>query len=196
MASKLNSRYSGSFSVRNCRERYTLLADKLKKKNGEEIRASGIAPEYDELDNLLQDLYDIEKGAKENQEQQKVNEKEAKEKAEGMRKRMLESMGETTVREKVKRKATSNNQMIVNYLEKRKTDELAIREREVQVRERELALREREIDVRERDMVLREQEMAMRGHESANSHQLLSTLTELVIVQKDLVEKLSKASTL
>ena len=196
IAAKLRDHFAANFSVRSCRERYNLLAEKFKRKNAEELRASGIAPDYDELDNLLQDLSDIEKGARENNAQQKENEKEAKEKAQGMRKRMLESMGETQEREKVTKKTRSNNQCIIDYLEKRKCDELAIRERELEVREKEVGLREREIGLRERDIELREREIVLREQESGSSRKLFSSLEELMTVQKDLNGKLSKASPL
>jgi len=127
-------------SSRACRKRYTLIMNKFKQKNNSEKKASGIECDYDELDNLLQDLYDLERDSNELQNAEKLKQRETeranREKAEMMRKRCLETMGETETREeqpKKKRrtsKPSNNKEDVLNYLEKKRTEEKELRERE------------------------------------------------------------------
>jgi hypothetical protein len=88
---------------RSCRERYAILISKFKKKNNAEIKATGIECDYNELDNLLQDLTDMENDATDtlDLESRKLKETEEskREIALTMRKRAMESQGETNVRE-------------------------------------------------------------------------------------------------
>ena len=179
ISSKLKNRFLTNFSVRSCRDRYNLLAEKCKKRNAEGLRESGIAPAYSELDNLLQNLFDIEKAAKDNKIKISENGQNTNEKTIRTRKRISESIGETQEREKGKKETRSNNHI---YLEKWKSHELVIREKEVEIREREAELREKEIGLRERENELREQELASSG-------KIVSSLQEMVTLQKEFTKK-------
>ena len=46
---------------RGVQDRYRLLSGRFKRKNNAERRASGINPDFSELDSLLQDVIDLER---------------------------------------------------------------------------------------------------------------------------------------
>ncbi|CAH3157413.1 unnamed protein product [Pocillopora meandrina] len=75
-----------------------LLQTRYKEKEREETRASGISPEQDELDVLLEEITEREKAAEENRED--VNRKKENDKvtAEEMRKQAMERMSQTKKR--------------------------------------------------------------------------------------------------
>ena len=87
---------------RSVRDRYDLLTKKFQVRLNREERASGISDDNSELDNLLAEILEKEKAAKEkldNDDEDKkkslANEKAA---AEDMRKRALERVGQTSKR--------------------------------------------------------------------------------------------------
>lgn len=87
---------------RSVREHVMKMVEKLKKKNKEEERASGICPEQSELDILLEEIADrmetsMEIVEEENERKIKKLEKE-KEQAEDIRLKAMESLGETKKR--------------------------------------------------------------------------------------------------
>ena len=85
-------------SQRAVRERFSLLQTRYKEKEREETQASGISPEQDELDALLEEITEREKAAEENRED--VNRKKENDKvtAEEMRKTAMEMMSQTKKR--------------------------------------------------------------------------------------------------
>ena len=107
IAESLNQIKSPSFKVnqRSVRERYQLLETKFKERMSEENRASGINlnPQLAEIDMALQDI--TERFDEANREHKQLSgEKKRKieeaQKAEEMRKRSMESMGESQKRKK------------------------------------------------------------------------------------------------
>ena len=103
-SSHLNATSHPKFRVtpQSVRDRYNLLTKKFQVRLNREERASGISDDNSELDNLLEEILEKEKEAKEkldNDDEDKkkslANEKAA---AEDMRKRALERVGQTSKR--------------------------------------------------------------------------------------------------
>ena len=61
--------------------------ERFRRKNNEEKKASGINPEYSELDNLLQDAYDLERDSTDILQEEQQKRKQDTERAENIRKR-------------------------------------------------------------------------------------------------------------
>ena len=83
---------------RSVRDRYDLLTKKFQVRLNREERARGISDDNSELDNLLEEILEKEKAAKEkldNDDESLANEKAA---AEDMRKHALERVGQTAKR--------------------------------------------------------------------------------------------------
>ena len=122
-----------------------------------EERASGTSDDNSELDNLLEEILEKEKAAKEkldNDDESLANEKAA---AEDMRKHALERVGQTAKRkskeegpeaEKSKsRKSRKSTGEAVEYLKERASKEIQLREQELEMRKKEqdsISQRERE----------------------------------------------------
>ena len=98
-------KFKQNLSQSAVRERFSLLQARYKEKEREEIRASGISPEQDELDVLLEEITEREKAAEENRED--VNRKKENDKvtAKEMQKQAMERMGQTK-----KRKTQEDNE--------------------------------------------------------------------------------------
>ena len=100
ISSHLNATSHPKFRVtpRSVRDRYNLLTKKFQVRLNREERASGISDDNSELDNLLEEILEKEKAAKEkldNDDECLANEKAA---AEDMRKHALERVGQTAKR--------------------------------------------------------------------------------------------------
>lgn len=130
--------FKKNLKQRAVRERFALLQTKYKDKENEEIRASGISPEQDELDVLLEEITEREKDAKESKEN--VDEKKAKDKAtaDEMRKKAMERMGQTK-----KRKSQEEDEGGIKERRKRRTGSDAVEFLKEKC-EKEMALRERD----------------------------------------------------
>ena len=154
-SSHLNATSHPKFRVtpRSVRDRYNLLTKKFQVRLNREERASGISDDNSELDNLLEEILEKEKEAKEkldNDDEDKkkslANEKAA---AEDMRKRALERVGQTSKRkgqeegpeaEKSKsRKSRKSTGEAVEYLKERASKEIQLREQELEMRKKEQA---------------------------------------------------------
>ena len=139
----------------------TFSEEKFQVRLNREERASGTSDDNSELDNLLEEILEKEKAAKEkldNDDEDKkkslANEKAA---AEDMRKRALERVGQTAKRkgkeegpeaEKSKsRKSRKSTGEAVEYLKERASKEIQLREQELEMRKKEqdsISQRERE----------------------------------------------------
>ena len=137
--------FKKNLKQRAVRERFALLQTKYKDKENEEIRASGISPEQDELDVLLEEITEREKDAKESKEN--VDEKEAKDKAtaDEMRKKAMERMGQTK-----KRKSQEEDEGGIKERRKRRTGSDAVEFLKEKC-EKEMALREMEIEINKKE---------------------------------------------
>ena len=86
-------------STRFIRECYTLLQSKFSKRMRFEESASGINPDYSEIDMLMQDVIDFETSQNDinlhNKENQKKNDVKKQKQAENMRLKYMENFGET-----------------------------------------------------------------------------------------------------
>ena len=91
-------RFKADLDQRAVRDRYNLLANKLRRKLKDEEKASGIETGMTELEAALEDLIEREDQSdaqhKENQEQN-IKKREDREVAEDMRAKSLERLGET-----------------------------------------------------------------------------------------------------
>ena len=137
----LNTTMYFKVTQRSVRDRYNLLVENYKKKEREEARASGIDAEETELDQSVADAIERFREADENH-QQESEEKKGKieadtKKAIEMRKRSLETFGETKERngEEVKcKRARNSGSETIQYLREKSENELKLREEELQQR--------------------------------------------------------------
>ena len=147
IAARLNSLSHPKFLVnkRSLRDRLNLLMAKFKAKNREEERASGISPDLLEIDTLLEELCEKEEGAKNKPSigDKRKNDLREKAKAEEMRLKAMETMGQTKKRDeksdgvnptKKRRKSTGD---AIGYLEKKAEQEMALRREEIEMRKQE-----------------------------------------------------------
>ena len=149
IATRLNNLTQCKFNVnkRSLRDRLNLLMSKFKAKNREEERASGISPEIQEIDTLLEELCEKEEEAKNKPSTGNKTQSLQKEKAtaEEMRFKAMETMGETQKRmektngvvpPKKSRKSTGD---AIGYLQKKTEEEMALKREEIEIRKQEEA---------------------------------------------------------
>ena len=138
-------KFKQNLSQRAVRERFSLLQARYKEKEMEEIRASGISAEQDEVDVLLDEITEREKAAEENRED--VNRKKENDKvtAEEMRKQAMERMSQTKKRKsqednggdmKDRRKRRSGSDAVV-FLKEKCEREMALCEKEIEMKKNE-----------------------------------------------------------
>ena len=152
ISSHLNATSYPKFRVtpRSVRDRYNLLTKKFQVRLNKEERASGISDDNSELDNLLEEILEKEKAAKEKLENDGEDKKKSlaneKAAAEDMQKRALERVGQTAKRkgkeegleaEKSKRKSRKSTGEAVEYLKERASKEIQLREQELEMRKKE-----------------------------------------------------------
>ena len=85
-------KFKQNLSQRAVRERFALLQAKYKEKGREELGASGISPEQDDLDVLLEEITEREKVAEESKENVDRKKEQDKATAQNMRKQAMERM--------------------------------------------------------------------------------------------------------
>ena len=133
--------------LRFVREHFDGLFSDFKIKQNMQIKGSGMNdPTPTELDDLLQNLWDIEKDAKHEKEASQAKDEKAKLK----RKTLSETIGETKSREEVPKKPrqersdkrVENRESVLDFVSKKSEIDIGLRERELAIKERELALRE------------------------------------------------------
>lgn len=157
IAERLNSLSHPKFIVnkRSLRDKFNLLMAKFKDKNREEERASGISPELQETDTLLEEL--SEKEAKNipsiGDKKQSVQQKKSK--AEEMRLKAIETMGQ-----RKKRVEKSNEVDSTKKGRKSSSDAIEFLQKKV---EQELALCREEIEMRKQEEMRGSQETAITG---------------------------------
>lgn len=133
---------------RAVRDRYQLLSKKFKNKMAEEERASGISPEMTETDKLLEQIVEqfeeSERDAGEQSEKNDQNKENERKKAEEMRNRSMEKLGETQKRkataedgqQTTPRKRSSGSETLV-YLREKVEREFELRQEELEVKKKE-----------------------------------------------------------
>nr|XP_058972429.1 putative uncharacterized protein DDB_G0274435 [Pocillopora verrucosa] len=133
---------------RAVRDRYQLLSKKFKNKMAEEERAGGISPEMTETDKLLEQIVEqfeeSERDAGEQSEKNDQNKENERKKAEEMRNRSMEKLGETQKRKETAedgqqttpRKRSSGSETLV-YLREKAEREFELRQEELEVKKKE-----------------------------------------------------------
>ena len=146
LAEKLNANSCPKFRVtaRSVRDRYNFLTKKMSAKLKSEEKASDIQVETSELDDLLEEILEKKKAAKEKLESDNQNHKAA---ADDMRKQALERMGQTAKRKKegddsgvpknLKKKSRRSTTDAVKYLKERADKKIVLKEQELDLRKKE-----------------------------------------------------------
>ena len=134
---------------RAVRERYALLADKLRRKLKEEKKASGIDTDMTETESALEELIEKEDAAEEDAEAATAGKKRNKEAekvtAEEMRKRAMERMGGKGDGEKPKKKRSNGSDTLL-YLREKNESMQELRKDEFNLKKKELELQEKKHD--------------------------------------------------
>jgi hypothetical protein len=130
----------------------------------EEEKASGINPEFTELEEALEDIIERtqevqEELAAENDKRGKIAEKE-RETAEDVRTRSVERLGETKARENAK-KTNKSRSSSLEYFKEKPDKELDLKREEMELKKREMAMKEKES---ERVWEIKEQEIKIGTH--------------------------------
>jgi hypothetical protein len=170
----LNSRADIVFNlkdIRAVRDRYNLLARKYKKREREEINASGIGTdEPSELDDAIEEAVALFESQEEEREKEKSAKDEDRSQAEDARLVALE-----TARETAKRKAPSGNDSfrakktaIVEFLRDKANQEIEYRNKELEHKTKELEVRKQELEIRNKELEAQTQQ----------NQNLLNTLLE------------------
>ncbi|CAB4021200.1 Hypothetical predicted protein [Paramuricea clavata] len=169
----LNSRADIVFKlkdIRAVRDRYNLLAKKYKKKEREEINASGIGTdEPSELENAIEEAVVLFESQEEDREKEKTAKDEDRSQAEDVRLVALE-----TARETAKRKASGNDSFrakktaIVKFLRDKANQDIEYRNKELEHKTKELEVRKQELAVRSKELEAQTQQ----------NQNLLNTLLE------------------
>ena len=190
---------------RSVRDRYNLLTKKLQARLNREGKASGIADDNSELDDLLEEILGKEKAAKgkldNDDDHKKKSLENDKAAAEDMRKRALERVGQTTKRkgkegetdaEPSKRKSRESTGEAVEYLKERASAEIQLRERELEIKKNEqesMPKKERERTAQQEKLfstMLKQQEqqlqmmMMLFNQQQQQSQALLSLIEKIV----------------
>jgi len=186
-------KFKQNLSQRAVRERFSLLQTRYKEKEKEEISASGISPEQDELNVLLEEITEREKAAEENRED--VNRKKESDKvtAEEMRKQAMERMGQTKKRKtqednegdmKDRRKRRSGSDA-VEFLKKKCEREMALREKEIEIKKNEQQEKasQFQVMVNQQQTLLQamQQQQAQQQQQSQNLHMIMAQQNQAIM---------------
>ena len=176
IAANLNAVEYPKFKVlkRSCRDRWTLLRGKYQKKMTNEIKASGIDVEVNEMDTIIEELIGKEDAAVRTGGKDKKKVEEEKKAAEQIQKKAMERLGESSKRcgadgevEVKKKKRKSSSEAVEFLREKAKLDH-SLREEELQLRK----------DQQSQTLVLLQQQQQM-------NQVLLSLMEKMVEKQKN-----------
>ena len=137
IADNLNSVDEPRFSVekRSVRDHIAILIQRFKRKEAAEAKESGTTPERTELDNALEQIIAMEESAEMEQQENGDDKREKIErdraKAEDMRLKAMETMGETNKRKEEQgmsnnKKRRSGNETLI-YLQEKAVKEQALR---------------------------------------------------------------------
>ena len=160
IASNPNGNKQGGFKVteRSCRDRFKRIMEEFENKEQVEKKASGIDAEYDELDQLCQDI------------------KERMEEVSSMRQMAMETVAETK-----KRKSTGGAQPP----RRRGADTMQFLQESLQIRSQQLkaeqALRERELQLKEAEL---RQTQQQQQQQQQLMLQMLQQLTDIIKTDK------------
>ena len=185
-------KFKQNLSQRAVRERFSLLQARYKEKEREEIHASGISAEQDEVDVLLEEITEREKAAEENRD---VNRKKENDKitAEEMRKQAMERMSQTKKRKsqednggdmKDRRKRRSGSDA-VEFLKEKCEREMALREKEIEMKKNKQQdkANQFQIMVNQQQTLLQamQQQQAQQQQQSQNLHMIMAQQNQAIM---------------
>ena len=187
-------KFKQNLSQRAVRERFSLLQARYKEKERElEIRASGISPEQDELDVLLEEITEREKAAEENREDAHRKKENYKVTAEEMRKQAMEKMGQTKKRNtqednegdmKDRRKRRSGSDA-VEFLKEKCEREMALCEKEIEMKKNEQQdkANQFQVMVNQQQTLLQamQQQQAQQQQQSQNLHMIMAQQNQAIM---------------
>lgn len=170
----LNSRADIMFNlkdIRAVRDRYNLLEKKYKKKEREEIDASGLGTvESSELDDAIEEVAALFESQEQERDKEKNSKQDERSRAEDARLVALE-----TARETAKRKGSDNGSFkakrtaIVDFLRDKSNQESEYRKKELEHKAQELEVRKQELEIRRMEL----------DAQTKQNQNLLNTLLEL-----------------
>ena len=170
----LNSRADIVFNlkdIRAVRDRYNLLEKKYKKKEREEIDASGLGTvESSELDDAIEEVAALFESQEQERDKEKNSKQDERSQAEDARLVVLE-----TARETAKRKGSDNGSFkakrtaIVDFLRDKSNQESEYRKKELEHKAQELEVRKQELEIRRMEL----------DAQTKQNQNLLNTLLEL-----------------
>ena len=182
---------------RAVRDRYSLLAKKYKKKMTDEETASGISPEMSEMDKLLEQIIErfeeSDREAADRADQADRGRDNERKKAEEMRKRSMEKLGETMKRKAdedqgescTPKKRASGSETIVYLKEKA--------EKDFDLRKEELEIKKKDHDQQSQMFLYMQQQLQQQQQQQHQQlqlqHQQQQLQTQLLMA---LIEKLNK----
>ncbi|XP_068671148.1 DNA ligase 1-like [Montipora capricornis] len=194
ISTNLNSTSGVRFFVtkRSVRDHLNILIKRYRKKMNAEERSTGVSPEPTELDQALADIIEMEEVASTSQEidEAVIKEKEDtdKQKAESIRKKAMEKLGETQKRaveegeqeNHMKKKRRSGNETI-SFLREKAESEKALREEELAIRRKQQELEEKKLA-----SYLDQQKsmMELMHHQQQQQSQILMAVVDKLMNQK------------
>ena len=186
-------KFKKNLSQRAVRERFSLLQARYKENEKEEIRASGISPEQDELNVLLEEITEREKAAEENREEVHKTKENDKVMAEEMRKQAMERMGQTKKRKTKKdnesdmkdnRKRRSGSDC-VEFLKEKCEREMAHREKEIEMKKNKQQDKANQFQVmmKQQQTLLQvmQQQQAQQQQKSQNLHMIMAQQNQAIM---------------
>jgi hypothetical protein len=218
VADKVNALPVFDVNVKSIRDRFKLLAKKHKAKMGKEERSTGGGDvEQSEVEILLEDLIEIEddtnQRAEEDHRAKKMNEDEDRAKALEMRKRAMESMGETRERlgqtsgeEKKRRTAKKSMEFLEKAIEKKQQmEEEKKKAREEERYEHDAFLRQLEATIQQQaaqhtrteqhllqNLTMQQQQQQQQMHQFAAMQNSMMALMEQQRQQSEMIMELIK----
>ena len=127
--------------TRSVRDRYNLLSQKLRKKLKEEEKASGIDTEMSEVETALEEIIEKEDASEEAQgcesEGKRKRREQDRENTQNIRRKAMEQLGKTQVKEGGKRKRRSNSSNTFVYLREKNEILQEMRKEELDLKKKE-----------------------------------------------------------
>ena len=191
---------------RGVRERYDKLKKAYQKLMREEERASGISPEFSELDEALETIIDLssvaEKEIIENQSAKNKQVDKERESAENIRKRSMERLSQTRDREGIEKskKQKRSGVGMIDYMEEKKAREENQNKVDIELRERHLALEERKHNdifvIKRNELILKEKELAILAKQQQEREkrdmELLGAMKKIIEQQQEIIKQLQE----
>ena len=188
---------------RGVRERYDKLKKAYQKRMREEERASGISPEFSELDEALETIIELssvaEKEIIENQSAKNKQVDKERESAENIRKERLSQTRDREGIEKSKKQKRSGVGMI-DYLEEKQEREENQNKVDIEIRERYLALEERKhndiLVIKRNELIFKEKELAILAKQQQEREKrdmdLLGAMKKIIEQQQEIIRQLQE----